>query len=439
MITLKGVFVLFFILLGIPAGVLICRFIKKGEYIFMGIMIFSTAKLVDLNLVSYEWYRGTSRGFQFALNDLAAWILLAWILITAKQRKIIWIPKGAALYSLYFIFSAISMINAPKPLFSLFELWKQMRIFIYYWVVVNWFRDEKQYRFLIAILIAITFYIFEEVLRQKYIMHIWQTKGTFPHQNSMAMYMALISTILFSLLLNETGKRMTYLYLLSVLVSALCVVFSLSRGTLFCLGIDFAILILFALKRGISAKKIRMLAIILILSIPLGVKVSDSIKKRIQTAPEESKLTRIYLAQAAYNMAKDKTFGIGLNNFGIVINPPYRYGDVIPDSGESPRGLVESVYLNIMAETGFHNLAVYLLLMLHFFYITLKLSFERQTSFYTPFAVGLLAGSVGLHFQGTLEWVMKQPQNLYLFFLLNGAIVAFYTLKQNRRPEDNFN
>ena len=52
-------------------------------------------------------------------------------------------------------------------------------------------------------------------------------------------------------------------------------------------------------------------------------------------------------------MVRDRPyFGVGLNNWGVVINPPYRYGEHRDLDDDSKDGIVETIYLLVAAECG---------------------------------------------------------------------------------------
>src|SRR4029079_9403642 len=85
----------------------------------------------------------------------------------------------------------------------------------------------------------------------------------------------------------------------------------------------------------------------------------------------DSKQTRIMLKKASLEMFDDYPIGIGWNNYGITINHPYRYGNHIDDyfrmhgdrlDFESSKGIEESLYNLLLAETGIQGLGCYLAL-----------------------------------------------------------------------------
>jgi hypothetical protein len=154
-------------------------------------------------------------------------------------------------------------------------------------------------------------------------------------------------------------------------------------------------------------------------------KASDSIIERFSTAPEESKLTRIYLAQAAANMANENIFGVGLNNFGHKINDPYPYGAHIPTEisrDSSKRGLVETAYLMIAAEAGWVTLGIFLLMLTYFYIKNIINLFKLKNSALRYIAVALVGALTQVYLQTCLEWVIKQTNNFYQLMLVFALI-----------------
>ena len=128
-----------------------------------------------------------------------------------------------------------------------------------------------------------------------------------------------------------------------------------------------------------------------------------------------------------WNMMKDKPLaGVGLNNWGIKINPPYpyceyRYGNkrIAKDFKE---GIVETSYLLVGAECGFLALAAFLSWLGYYYISACKLvkQLRRTDLFYIP--AGIVGGLTAVYLQSTLEWVMKQQVNFIQMMMLFAAL-----------------
>jgi hypothetical protein len=196
-----------------------------------------------------------------------------------------------------------------------------------------------------------------------------------------------------------------------------------SRGAMVCLPIGCAITTLLSLRYQFHFRKIQILLPIFLLCFFGALLLLPNIIKRFENAPKESLQTRQHLAASAWNMMKDKPLaGVGLNNWGIKINPPYpyceyRYGNkrIAKDFKE---GIVETSYLLVGAECGFLALAAFLAWLGYYYISACKLvkQLRRTNLFYIP--AGIVGGLTAVFLQSTLEWVMKQQVNFIQMMML---------------------
>jgi hypothetical protein len=199
-------------------------------------------------------------------------------------------------------------------------------------------------------------------------------------------------------------------------------------------ALSCTIIILLSFGAGFTQKKIVVTVILFVLSLAIMFKAWDSISERFKTAPAESANTRVNLAIAAMKMVKDKPLGIGLNNLGIKINPPWQYSNHIeminPDDEEEKNGLVETVYLMIAAECGWHTLGVYFIFLFYFYFLNLRNYFVYKKSEYQFVTIALLGGLLGIYLESGLEWVLKQTNNFYQLMLVFALISIMYKLER---------
>ena len=147
-------------------------------------------------------------------------------------------------------------------------------------------------------------------------------------------------------------------------------------------------------------------------------------------------MTRQYLAASAWNMMKDKPLaGVGLNNWGIKINPPYpyceyRYGNkrIAKDFKE---GIVETSYLLVGSECGFFALAAFLTWLGYYYVCACRLTVQMRRSnfFYIP--VGIVGGLTAVYLQSTLEWVMKQQVNFIQMMMLFAVLSILWKYRKS--------
>ena len=265
----------------------------------------------------------------------------------------------------------------------------------------------------------------------QHIKGIHQANGLFPHQNSMGMYMNLIDPVFFAYYfnINKGWKRLLFAGFF-LMASAACMR-TYSRGAMVCLPFGCMITTLLSLRYQFHMRKIQILLPIFLLCFFGALLLLPNIIKRFENAPKESLMTRQYLAASAWNMMKDKPFaGVGLNNWGIKINPPYPYCEYRYENKRIAKdfkeGIVETSYLLVGAECGFLALAAFLAWLGYYYVTACKLvkQLRRTRLFYIP--AGIVGGLTSVYAQSTLEWVMKQQVNFIQMMILFAALGILY-------------
>jgi hypothetical protein len=429
-------------LVGVPLGYSFALKHDKVERAIFFLMVFFTAKMEDINFVSRETERLTSKGFEIGMVDICTMIIF--LIVLHKKGTTGRIPKGAQWYFVYFGLSLLSIVNSDFVLFSMFELWKMIRMYFYFWTVYNYIDTDKKYFDFLKGVAAITIFVFYEVIKQKYLEGKFQTAGPFPHQNSLVMYMIIFGSIAFSYLINKKDLSIDKLvvWLMVFGMASVTIISTLSRAGLALYG--FAIIIVLGLSfvNGINLKKMVITGLLIIMSLAVLAKAWDSITERFRTAPEESALVRVALAQAAVKMANDKKIGylgVGLNNFGRAINPPYTYSSHIEmndaEDEEEKNGLVETIYLMIAAESGWHTLLAFFVFLFYYYFLNLVNVFRYRGSNLQFLSIGLTGGLLAIYIESGLEWVLKQTNNFYelmLIFALIASMDRLYHIKVRR-------
>ena len=430
----------------VPFGVLLASTSKFFEKVILFMMIFFTCRLTEsIHFVSREFYRGTSRGFEIGLVDLVALVLFLVIIIRrGKDFKIRLIPPGSFIYFIYFVLSLASITNAYEPLYSYFEILKMIRMYFYFWVLYNYFNSYERIALAIHFIPAIIIYIFLVALNQKYRLGVYQISGPLPHQNSLCMYMTILSTIMFSQLMNEKKAsilKSAFIFMMFGMGSLL-VFFTLSRAGMVCYIGGCLVVLLLSYASGFEMKKFIITGLIGFGAIIAVVSMINTVLQRFERAPVQSKITRYNLAISAVNMADDKFMGIGLNNFGVKVNKPWPYSKHLDKSDKKfKEGLVETVYLMIAAETGWLNLGVFVVFLLYFYIMNFINIFRFVNTEYQYFAIGLAGGLGSIYLQSSLEWVLKQSPNFYQLmfcFAIIAAMMGIYKREfavQRRKEE----
>lgn len=383
----------------------------------------------SINFFSHEWYRGTSRGMEVSLIYLAAVVIVCAITLLRGFRP--FLPNaGAKLYALYFALSLPSLLTAENTLFSFFEIWKMAMIYFVYLAVYYYLEYTKgDFKPILLAFAAIVVCVFASVVKQHF-SGVYQVYAQFPHQNSLAMFMMPVGVLFFSAFLNGKAKgygRLVYFGLFLMASGALLRTYS--RGAIACYPIACVITAGLSVAFEFKPQKVRALGAICAVGGLVVLMFIPRVIERFESAPESSGQTRLNFAIAAKNMIMDEPFfGVGINNWGIKINPPYKYSEHRdPSKGftdDYKDGIVETIYLLVCAECGIPCFIA----LLAFFFHHLKTAFSAMRKLrYTPYffiPAALVGGFAGIYLQSVLEWVLKQQVNFTELMVLF-AIVSF--------------
>jgi hypothetical protein len=151
---------------------------------------------------------------------------------------------------------------------------------------------------------------------------------------------------------------------------------------------------------------------------------------------------REVMKDASRAMNTDHPLGAGWNNYGLLINPPYRYAEIYYDwyrgRGQKPdyskaNGLVESHYYLLIAENGYLGLWAWLLLICVGLWRNLRGFFAFGYSFLRCLSLGIFLGCALNYVQSTLERVLVQPRNLMLWLILLGVTARIEMMRREAK------
>ena len=395
---------------------------------------FSTCYLIDINLVSTEWYRGDTRGFEFGLTD---WMVISLIIVMARsprwrRQRLTLLPPNSGPIIFYLLIALLSMLSAYVALYAGFGLMKLLRAVAVYWVAYNYLRRPEDLRFVLYILAAIVCMEFLLVLKQR-ASGVYRAVGSTPHPNTLAMSINMMNMIFLSFFLNEEkGRARRWVYLACIAMGTLIVAATFSRGGLAMMVGGYGLVTLISLARRPSGRKFKIIGLCVLLAIPMALRLAPAIIDRFENAPEESGVSRWQANDAAIAMANDHLLGVGINNYSHLINET-AYSRFIPN--ESDRGIVHNIYLLHACEMGWAGLFAFVLLIGNFFWMGFRSIFNRRDDPATWMGTGIFVGMVGFWLQGSLEWAFRQTYLTVEFFMLAGFLAALPRVARAARSE----
>ena len=416
-----------------PLGVALSfnrRWMKYAVWAMIGAL--AAYQATAINFFSYEEYRGSSRGMEVSVAYLMALALLVAAAIKGRLPKPI--PSfGAFLYVVYFLLCLPSYATAESTLFSWMETWKMVMLYLVYLSVRAYLNTTENARSLINGLAVFAIWNFLLVVKDHFC-GVYQPHGAFPHQNGLAMAMHVFANMFFAHVLVNGWKR-SWLGGFAFVAASACIVRTYSRGAIAMMPISFLVTFALSFMSAAHGRKMGMIwRVVPVAAIGLvGLCLMlPRIVERFAEAPEASKNTRIELALCAKEMILDEPWrGVGINNWGIKINPPYEYAERAgrkTNRGEDFRdGIVETVYLLVGAECGIPALAAMIAWFASYLFLCLSLARKFAGTPYAAIPAGLAGGFVACYLQSCLEWVLRQQMNLILlmmFFALLDHLAA---------------
>lgn len=405
--------------------------------------------------VFFEAYRGVDRGFGVTIPDLFFFGFLLWLLMGGSKQKLVLWPYNNTLYVMLIFISVLSLTTSAVAYHGLFTVHKFIRGFVLFWVMVNIVREKEDVQAVITGVMAAVIFEGGIVFWDKYVTKavVNRSVGSFPHPNSLAMYVDLIIPTILSLILadgfTKKGNRWA---IIAVFAGMLCVIFTKSRASLVIMIGALGSVTAISILMKPTSRKIGIVFIGFVLVDMIGVAVAPRIIKRFQTAPKASEETREYFNSAAIAMANDYALGTGINSYSWMLANTEYYWHVYPDKldtvedpdafreskqGLSRLGTAHHVYLLFAAETGWIGMWVFILFLLRFYLRNFVLLLKAYDEYYRAIFLGLFIGFSTLHLQGLLEWIFRQTQVFYLFLVLCGLMVAIGNIMKREQYRVN--
>lgn len=369
----------------------------------------------DIDLIVDESYRGEANGLTISIVDILAGILF---LALPKSTN-----PSPFLLSRYFYLACcvFSVFFASVPLFAWFSISKLLRGFFMLATVVRVAEDRRLAPYVLNGLAAGLILSAFMCVYQRYIGGLNQVSAWMPHQNTLGMAVDMIFPIAFALLL--VGPRWKF-SLAIVAASAVCIVLTLSRGSMALFVFDALLVFVVSLMRTVSTRKVRMGIVFALCGILVIAKSYDSIIDRFEHAPEASANARVHFNAAAKAMISDHPMGIGLNQYSYVLgNGGYAQAQNLPriDYG----GIAHHIYWLTLAELSYVGLFAYLCMLAVPLYVAGRAAFRSpKKDIRGDVMLGCFAGLISMYAQGMLEWAARQTPLIYMFFMICGLVAV---------------
>jgi O-antigen ligase len=390
----------------------------RQRWVAMGIGILPFF-LISLNVMSHETYRGSSRGFEVTLLDL-----LAWAMLVALPRS----ERLSKTRTLYLLVCAASAGGAAVPLYSMFGMWKVMRMYLVAAAAYRIVRAGLGGALLQGIVLG-QCYAFTIALEQRYLLGLHQVTGPFAHQNGLAQAGTLVFALCLSVLLGRGRNRWATIGTLAALGS---VVMTLSRGGLAMTVLSAIVIFLLAAFRYRNPRLLRVAAVGVLLAVVVVLRAGDTIVERFSEAPDASAEARHHFEDMAAMMLDDHpNLGVGLNHYSHAnVHDGYADAAKVPEIDRG--GVAHHVYWLTLAELGYVGLIAFLLVYMLPVLRGLRETLRAGRTAAGDVIQGMSVGVAAILFQGTLEYTLRLTmvsQIVWCYFGVLGALCAAHSVR----------
>lgn len=445
------------ILVTVPAGTAISLISRRmRDLMFMALVAGTTRPgLLDINFLSREWYRGTTRGIEVSYLDLLVLILFFSTLLDRQRRtgRLFW-PASLGFMLVYFCYCGLNILGADPQLFGWFELSKILRGMIVVITMAFYIQSERDLKLLMFALCAAVGYEAFMSLQQRYLYHGYRIPGTFDHANTLAMFCCIIMPLFVATAFSNLRLVLRGLFGACALMTAACTILSISR-------MGFLTLILIAMLTlaacvGFRFSQTNMLVLFVVVVAMFGMtyKAWDSLSSRYGERSfqdeygEDAEGRGVYFRLASL-IAKDHFLGIGLNNWSYwvtqeyaseigLIYRPYIGTDDVPDqtipSGSRTNGAQAAPAHNLLVltlgELGWPGLVIFGLVWIRWLSMGAVFLLKRNATLVSRFCTGAFFALLAALLESMTEWAYRQTAIFFLVNILVGALAAVYAQRR---------
>lgn len=457
MSELKYVIFFFATFVGVPVGIVFARRFPVIEKAVVILLIFTTVVPDDtsINFYSREYYFALTKGLEISLGDLCALVILGVVFLERGEYRAPGIPPMALAFLAVIFTGFLSWTTSPASiivpeaaqahpfflpydifetrLYPIFETTKWIRGFLLFLALYYYLRKVENLDTVVLGVAIAAVYLGYVVLTDRYIHGIHRVRATFQHPNSLATYMAMSGTFMFSVLLVEKRWFRIALLCAGLGLAGLSVIMTISRGGLGALIIGLGLSFLLLGWRNITIKNTFLIFCGAVAGAAVLAAAADTLLNRFfgeQDAAGDLEY-RMYYNEQAKLMAAENIFGVGMGNFSAFSWDGYA-ARIDPDN--PPGTPAHNIWYLTLGETGYIGLAAFAVFWARFFMLSAPLILWRLRGLPLAAVTGSVLLCVVCHVQSMVQLSFRQTP---IFFLMMIAIAIVASLRQNAARAKN--
>ena len=456
----KNLFGLTGLPMAILAGITLACVSRRARDLFFFLLVTFTIMThrLDVNFVSREWYRGTTRGFEISMMDILAISILFSSLLRPAPGQARWYwPASVGFILLFFFYACGSVATEDPMLFGLFELSKMLRGIIVFLAAALFVRSERELRILVTALAVVVCWQGCVVFVQRYHQGMHRVEGTIGNPNSLSMYLCLITPIFVAAVTSEFPKYVKRLCALAILAAGLAMILTISRAGLATMALVLLGVTVACVSFKLTARKVLISLGVMLIASAVLFKAWHTLEARYteSTLADEYKgkgQGRGYYLRIASAIAQDRWFGVGLNNWSYWVSNEYgpRLGwhfvpyigtdnypsDVVPPGRNidaAQAAPAHNLGALVLGELGIPGLVLFALLWLRWFQMGMSFLWQRSTDPTLRLGAGIFFCTWGIFLQSLTEWVYRLTPIFFTFNILLGTLASLYYMKRQRK------
>jgi hypothetical protein len=447
--------------IGVLSGVAVLSAWRRGrDFAFVAMLVLAPmTEDYDINFVSRDFYRGTTRGFEFSLVDiLSISLLLSGLLVPRRGQSRGYWPASFGFMLIFFLYACFNVAIADPRLFGLFELSKMVRGLVIFLAVAFFVRGERELRLFLIGLGLVVSYEGLLALKQRYLYGIHRVPGSVDDSNSLSVFFCSTAAIFVAAINSRIPKWLKGLSAAAIALACVGVILTISRMGVIIIGTVLVAATVATISYRITARKIIIGMLVVVAAIGAGAKSWKTLQSRFkdtnlaQEYGNNRTLGRGYYIRVAEAIATDQMFGVGLNNWSYWVSEKYgpRLGyrfvhykgtDVEPSTVIPPESNVDeaqaapahSLAALTAGELGIPGLILFALLWMRWFQMALSFLWPRTADPLRRIGVGLFFALCGIFLQSLTEWVFRHSPIYYVININLGVLASLYYLKKQAK------
>ncbi len=448
----------------VPAGTIAALNMPRLRDFFFFAMIAGTivTNTLDINFVSREVYRGSSRGIEISFVDILALIVLGCACMGPKigPRRFFW-PPSLALMILYFFYCCFSIAISDPKIFGVLELSKIFRGMIIFLAVAMSIKGRRELQIIVLGMATAIFYAGLISLKQRYLEGHHRIHGPLGSFTELSQYCCVAGPVLAAAALSNFSNWVRTLAGAASVAAGICILLTISRTGVATYAIVMLGVAVTCNTTAITPKKIGALVLVALMTAGITAKSWDSVMERFKDWSLEDEFqgvdeTSTYYGRGLYfDLTKlalrDYPFGVGLNNWSYIATRDFYPALGLPNTpytstNPSFAGLssyqvrhtiappAHNLALLTLGELGIPGFAVFGILWIRWFQMGGTFLFRRSPDIVSRLGVGILFGLAGVILQSFSEYGFRHTSIFFQTHILLGTLAALYYHRENAPP-----